>query len=445
MNLSRVTGLCRAFVLATVLVGMAPAHARCPAKVPSYEKRLVDALNSRNPQRILAAVQTVRAINQRELSEPVVPTEIPGTADLKRKVSDKQVNAAIARLEKRLTAQRWWTNSRIEKPGRLLVSPANAAIAIESFIVLSGLSEGLRGPGLKLASEAADFLMAVSEKTEFPGMPLPMQQVEAKQKTLSNLAFDGIERLGSCIAEQKAATHGWLVVPDLPELHFQDTAMAAEALANLSRVVDDPRYSEWARNASRWLWRQPIASRFYVNAFPVAMDAELYLTTLNREHLLRALDRAKYGIIPGMITRGKLSGRWIGLRSNTLSSRLILTRALVKTATALVAAPAGEVKEEDRIDIIVAAQKSWRTIEADLATTEGVAQPGLLLATIMDIDRAKRAGMPFGEIDEIVLKKALAVGVRRLLRGLAMDGAAGTRLLAALQRRAWRGAFRTPK
>jgi hypothetical protein len=103
-----------------------------------------------------------------------------------------------------------------------------------------------------------------------------------------------------------------------------DTGCCAYALIQGHRAFGDERYLAAARKAADWALACPVATNWNYNSFSVWQLSALYDVTKDRKYLDAAVDKAVFGVLPGLMD----NGRWVDPHNAKQSYHFIMVRGL---------------------------------------------------------------------------------------------------------------------
>ncbi|MEL7488076.1 MAG: hypothetical protein AAGJ87_12765, partial [Pseudomonadota bacterium] len=322
----------------------------------------------------------------------------------------------------------WWLNDR--PPENIPYALRRPAQMIRGLVAIAGAFPAHRDEATDLAHAAGAYLVKASEDAAFPGAPFPYWR--GKSGRLGELSERLAVRLEECGLLDEAVVNGWFVVDAVPQEYFFDTGRVGEALAELHAIDPQPEYATWAEAAIGWHETQPMSVNFNYNAFLVLHLSQMTLSSGDTRHLNGALDRALYGVLPGMIADGDFAGHWVDPHNERFAYRAIMTRALTQLSHALALHP-DAASNDDRNRIFSAAQTALTALEAEMIDAEGVASPEEMVEIYLDLEAARDAGAPIDISNPEARAMVRAAAMQSIASGRFNAGAGAGRFLATLR------------
>lgn len=242
-----------------------------------------------------------------------------------------------ARLEfQRLVAEaaqrRWW------KTG---LDPAGLDHALrEPASVICGCVHqhraGLRDrdASSRLSREAADFLLWAQSQAGTGVIPFPAYRGPTRDNALA-AARRFLERSERAGKLDQVVRNGW-IFEDGGDGGLQfDNGEAGVALFELYEVSGDTNLLAAAGNAADWSMSRPLAANWNYNSFSVYLLAKAFAITREQRYLGAATRKAFVGVIPGQLTEGPRTGRWLDPHNARPAYHYIMLRALAALAAVL--------------------------------------------------------------------------------------------------------------
>jgi hypothetical protein len=221
--------------------------------------------------------------------------------------------------------------------------------------------------------------------------------------------------------------NGWLIVRETPWEYYFDTGLAGEAYVRLYASTGEQRFLEAALRAAAWADAQPLSSNWNYNAFIVGFFTELSEVTNNKAWLDRALERARFGVLPGMIDSGVDAGHFIDPHNERIAYRAIMARSLAQLAGALAA-----VRHPERGEIARSAQLATTALEAQMQAANGVASAPAMAELYAAIEDARADGAILNTSNPDLRSRLLATLLRAHLNGgIAPDSGVADAILLA--------------
>ncbi|MBI2421813.1 MAG: hypothetical protein HYV27_03205 [Candidatus Hydrogenedentes bacterium] len=144
--------------------------------------------------------------------------------------------------------------------------------------------------------------------------------------------------------------NGYLYIDD-GGMQF-DTACVGVALCEGFRLTGERRYLEAAKRAAAWATALPLSNNWNYNAFSAWLLASVYRYTGEPVHLEAALEKTRYGVLPGLME----SGRWVDQHNAKQTYHFIIVRALSELLDVLPADHADHAALKERLDLAVDAR-----------------------------------------------------------------------------------------
>jgi hypothetical protein len=379
---------------ATTGRAMASPVAACAVPRSGIEEKLDQALRARDLTRVQALVATVNDGSRAPVPEKseryaVLPQRVLDTVQLRQAHENFIINAG---------KMSWWNSARPPAPGDTpapLRAPARLA---RSLVAVAAIDADARL--LKLARAAGDYLIRASTESGFEGAPFPNWR--GRGGRLGGLVDRAVRRLEECGGLSKALRSGWLVLEQAPWEHYFDTGLAGEALARLYRGTREPRYLEAALRAGVWAHRQPISTNWNYNAFVAGFFVELHVATDDPVWIDRALERVRFGVLPGMIAKGVHAGHFVDPHNERIAYRVIMARSLSQLAGVLARARHSALK-----DVESAAQIMIGALERQMRSGGGVTSPAAMAELYAEIDTARAMGAHLSSTDSDLRRRIL--------------------------------------
>ncbi|MEI7945956.1 MAG: hypothetical protein WCJ02_04640 [bacterium] len=302
------------------------------AEKPPSTTALARALASEDIPAIRAAVTAGRTALGNRAGEPEVADTfliVPKGATLLTRAEALQgFTPYFARLEK----MRWW---KVGVDPTTLTAPLRAPasmIAGNAAAVRAKLDGAERS--IAVAKEAAEFLMWAQEQAGTGLYPFPAARGKTDDKAMAVAAafLAKAEKFGNL---DSVVRNGW-AYDDLGGGGLQfDNAECGVAMFELYELTHDERVLASARKAADWAASRPLCPNWNYNSFSVYLLAKAYSITNDPRYLDSAIRKARLGVIPGQLTDGPYTGRWIDPHNARPAYHYIILRALAQLAAVL--------------------------------------------------------------------------------------------------------------
>lgn len=444
----RTTAAFACFAAANACLGFSSAAAQTVApsgkclELRAAETRdLLDAIANKKPREIADAFATLARSDRFAL--PVDPRtgRRPFRSAYAIRLTDTQIKHRAASFINGVERQSKWRS--FTQPRRALrrTRISDYAGTIRALLAIAGAFPELRQPAHHLAREIGDAVLATSAVVGIPAIPIAANASSRRGNAFLRAPVHRL--LKSCAALQQALASGWLVSTRTPELHYGETARMGDAFVALTRQTGEPRYLQWARDASGWISRHRPVADVHANAMAAGLDAELFSVTAEIKYLMRAMERVQFGVLPAFVVPDATSGGVPFVRRLPLDDLAEVARALVHLTTALATAPVDAITPAMLERVTAATRFAYGMFQERALADRRLQLPSHLIDLAIDIERAQRAGARLDGPDPEAFRHVLAHGADRLQRYIPMAGAASGLLLAKLKDRGWSGAHRT--
>jgi hypothetical protein len=294
------------------------------------------ALTRAMAQRDLAAIgREVEAANRAlgdHVGVPETPdrhTPVPRNAT---PLSADEARRAVAPALARMATLRWWAD---DTDPRTLGHPLREAAEVATGALAMGEADpASAGAALAQAVAAGEFLLRAQAEAGTGGFPFPASRgvsdaapFRAAERFMARAERDGT------LAE--VVRNGWLV-RDLGDGGLQfDNGECGVAMLALHAATGEAKYLDAARRAADWAVAQPLAANWNYNSFSVYLLAETWRVTGEARYREAALEKARYGVIPGQLRAGPRAGRWHDPHNARPAYHYIMLRALATLAGTL--------------------------------------------------------------------------------------------------------------
>lgn len=295
-----------------------------------------EALATAMAARDLAAIRrevdaAERALGERA-GEPEVPDRhqpIPRDASpLSADEARRAVTPALARLQ----TLAWWRDAPDpQKLGHPLREPAEVVVgALAMAAADPDAAEAARAQALA----AGAYLLRAQREAGSGGFPFPASRgaSDAAPFRASARFLAEAERGGFL---DDVVRNGW-IVDDRGDGGLQfDNGECGAAMLALHAATGDAQYLDAARRAADWAIAQPLAANWNYNSFSVFLLAEFARVSGETRYLDAAVDKARFGVIPGQLREGRNAGRWVDPHNARPAYHYIMLRSLASLMAAL--------------------------------------------------------------------------------------------------------------
>lgn len=188
--------------------------------------------------------------------------------------------------------------------------------------------------GLTHATEAADFLMWAQQQAGAGCYPFPPPGTTSNARSMQS----GARLLEKAANEGKLAEtvrNGW-IFEDHGDGGLQfNNGECGVTMFELYQVTKSPRHLASACKAADWAAARPLCSNWNYNTFSVHLLAEDAATTGSQLYLNTAVHKALLGVIPGQLTVGPMTGRWMDAHNSRPAYHYIMVGALARLASVM--------------------------------------------------------------------------------------------------------------
>jgi len=171
-----------------------------------------------------------------------------------------------------------------------------AARPVITYSLLHSLNTYKQQKHLNIVIKGANYLLGLQQENGL----FPMPDLRGKDKR-QTVIINRILR-----KNPEALKDGWIVSDHRGEL-LLDHSTAGVAMVEAYRITKDQRYFNSAKKASMWAMSQVIDTNWSNNAFGAWLLAEFYSISEEQIVLKSAIDKIRYGVLPGLLD----SGRWL--------------------------------------------------------------------------------------------------------------------------------------
>jgi len=211
-------------------------------------------------------------------------------------------------------ANAMWRNVPDGDPKKMKQGLRAAGRPIIAYSILYSLNSYKQQKQLNIVTKGANYLLDLQQDNGL--FPLPDLRGKDKRQTVA------IKRV---LRKNPAAyKDGWILKDHRGELLY-DHAVAAVGMIEAFRITLDRRYYMSAEKASKWAMQQAIDTNWSNNAFAAWLLAEFYSISEKEVYLNTAIEKLKYGVLPGLMK----NGRWIDPINSKLVHHAINVRGLL--------------------------------------------------------------------------------------------------------------------
>jgi hypothetical protein len=303
--------------------GDAPAHRR---------EALVAAMAARDLAAVRREVEAVeRALGDRagvpEVSDKYQP--IPHDAP---PLSADEARRAVAPALARLRTLAWWRDAPDPRTlGHPLREPAEVVVGA---LAMAAADPQSAAEARAQAIAAGGYLLRAQREAGSGGFPFPASRgVSDAAPFRSSARFLARAERGGFL--DAVVRNGW-IVDDRGDGGLQfDNGECGVAMLALHAATGEAKYLEAARRAADWAITQPLAANWNYNSFSVHLLAEFARATGETRYRDAALDKARFGVIPGQLRSGRHAGRWADPHNARPAYHYIMLRSLASLLTVL--------------------------------------------------------------------------------------------------------------
>ena len=334
---------------------------------------LAMALRAENPSAIKAAVATGLALLGERAGEPEVADRYRRVPASARWLTPAEAQHGFAPHLDALQKRIWWRVGI--DPTQLTEALRAPASVLTGCVAVSRARLDGADRSLALAKDAAEFLLWAQAQAGTGVFPFPAARASANNRAMEvGAAFlAAAERKGQL---DRVVKNGW-VIDDLGDGGLQfDNAECAVALFDYYDLTADPRALVSARRSADWAATRPLVTNWNYNSFSVWLLARAHAATGDTAYLSAAKKKALLGVIPGQLTIGPHSGRWVDPHNARPAYHYIMLRSLALLAAELPAA------DPDRPVILRALQRGLVARNAEF-TAHGVMNEDNAMETLL--------------------------------------------------------------
>lgn len=306
-----------------------PASGDAPA---DRREALIVAMAARDLAAIRREVDAAeRALGERA-GEPEVPDRhqpIPRDAS---PLSADEARRAVAPALARLQTLAWWRDAPDpQNLGHPLREPAEIVVGA---LAMAAADSASAAEARAQAIAAGEYLLRAQREAGTGGFPFPASRGVSDAAPFRSSArfLAAAERRGFL---DEVVRSGW-IVDDRGDGGLQfDNGECGVAMLALHAATGDAKYLDAARRAADWAIVQPLAVNWNYNSFSVHLLAEFARATGETRYRDAALEKARFGVLPGQLREGRNAGRWVDPHNARPAYHYIMLRSLASLLAAL--------------------------------------------------------------------------------------------------------------
>lgn len=296
------------------------------ATARAYTAELGSAMVARDEATVRSIVARAREALGERAGVPEVPDKPrpPVTGD-SSPLTPAEIEAGFRRILRTLREQKWWhTGLDPRRTGHL---PREVATFIEGCVAGCRANSTHRTQLLAEAIEAGDYLLWTQREAGTGVFPFPA--FEGGKGAAFEAATRFLQRARESGRLEQVTRKGW-VIDDLDDGGLQfDNALCGVALLELFEISREDRFRKGAIDAAGWAMRRPCVPNWNYNSFSVHLLARAHAVSRDPSHLAAALEKARLGVLPGQLTSGPRTGRWLDPHNARPAYHYILLRGLL--------------------------------------------------------------------------------------------------------------------
>lgn len=249
-----------------------------------------------------------------------------------RRLSVDDSRRAMERIPAQIEKVKWWKVGL--DPTKLGHALREVGAVISACVRVHDAKVGASERCLAEAREAGDFLIWAQERAGAGCYPFPT----AKGVTEDN-AFVAAERYLKQVEREgrldQVVRNGW-AFDDAGDGGLQfDNGEVGVAMLELHRATGEKKYIDSGIRAADWATARPLVTNWNYNSFSVFLLAESFRATNDKKYLTAATTKALVGVIPGQLTDGPHTGRWLDAHNARPAYHYIMLRSLASLASVL--------------------------------------------------------------------------------------------------------------
>jgi len=280
------------------------------AKVRQKQRSLAVSMNERDMEGVHAKVKAIRSLLGPYAGVPESPEFYAKSIDISQPNREALEAAWQSTFENMLPLQGAYS---------LLAKENKLELRESAYIALACLAAAEsdpihQQPLVKRATDELDYLLdRQAANGLFPYPVDPGGRAPANVRAMADKARK--ER-------PEAVRNGYLYL-DIPDMQF-DVSCCGVAMCAGYGSTGQAVYLESARKAGQWAITIPMSPNWNYNAFSVWLLANLYKVSGEKEYLDAALEKVRFGVLPGLME----NGRWVDQHNAKQSYHFIMVRAI---------------------------------------------------------------------------------------------------------------------
>lgn len=185
-----------------------------------------------------------------------------------------------------------------------------------------------------LATQLADFLIWTQEQAGAGCYPFPAAKDTSTDQAM-RVATRFLNKAERANKLTEIVRNGW-AFEDHEDGGLQfDNATCGIAIFDLYDLTKDQRYLNSARKAADWALMRPLCTNWNYNAFSVHLLAKAHAITKESRYLDAAVQKARFGVLPGQLNEGPHAGRWMDAHNARPAYHYIMMSALAQLTAEL--------------------------------------------------------------------------------------------------------------
>ncbi|MBA4192015.1 MAG: hypothetical protein C0467_28890 [Planctomycetaceae bacterium] len=254
--------------------------------------------------------------------------EVPKNA---KSLTPKELRTAFEPYIEFIEGQKWWKVGL--DPTKTNHLPRELATIIEGCLAARSVNEANAERLLKIAKEAADFLVWSQDQAGTGVIPFPaVRKGKGRPFEVAEQFMRQAEKEDKL---DRVVVNGW-AVEDFSDGGLQfDNGLAGVALVQVYAATKDDKYKKAAIRAADWAITRPVVTNWNYNSFSVFLLAEVYRITGDKKYLESAKKKARLGLLPGQLTEGPRKGRWADAHNARPAYHYIMVRGMAALAAVM--------------------------------------------------------------------------------------------------------------
>jgi len=249
-----------------------------------------------------------------------------------RRLSADDARRAMERIPAQIEKVKWWKVGL--DPTKLGHALREVGAVISACVRVHDAKVGASERCLAEAREAGDFLIWAQEQAGAGCYPFPTAKGVTKDNAFvaAEQYLKQVEREGRL---DQVVRNGW-AFDDAGNGGLQfDNGEVGVAMLELHRATGEKKYLDSAIRAADWATARPLVTNWNYNSFSVFLLAESFRATSDKKYLTAATTKALVGVIPGQLTDGPHTGRWLDPHNARPAYHYIMLRSLASLASVL--------------------------------------------------------------------------------------------------------------